>query len=343
MTTKRTRGPRLQILTWHVHGSYLSYFGQLPHTIFVPVKPGRPEGYGGLCGARGWPPNLREVAAADVKNLDLDAIVFQSPGPYLKDQYELLTSAQRALPQIYLEHDPPQRVPTDTPHVVDDPSVLLVHVTHFNALMWNNGQTPVRVVRHGVSIPSDICYTGEVPRGIVVVNDLQRRGRRLGLDVFEHARSQVPLDLVGMGSEALGGLGEVPADRLPAFMARYRFFFNPIRYTSLGLAVCEAMAVGLPVIGLATTEMPSVIRNGVSGYVYTDVDQMVARMRELLVDKDRARALGEGARRYAHRDLSMARFERDWDAAFVAALRLRSDVDPTADGGLNGQADCIYQ
>ncbi len=35
----------LRILTWHVHGSYLYYLVQSPHRFFLPVKPGRPEGY----------------------------------------------------------------------------------------------------------------------------------------------------------------------------------------------------------------------------------------------------------------------------------------------------------
>ncbi len=85
-----------------------------------------------------------------------------------------------------------------------------------------------------------------------------------------------------MRSEEFGGLGDVPHDALPAFSARYRFFFNPIRYTSLGLAVCEAMLLGMPVIGLATTEMATVIENGVSGYVDTDVDALIAHMQRLL-------------------------------------------------------------
>ena len=36
------------------------------------------------------------------------------------------------------------------------------------------------------------------------------RHRLLGADIFQQVREAVPLDLVGMDAEALGGLGEVP-------------------------------------------------------------------------------------------------------------------------------------
>ena len=130
-------------------------------------------------------------------------------------------------------------------------------------------------------------------------------------------RAAVPLDLVGMDSEALGGLGEVPPPELPAFAARYRFFFNPIRYTSLGLAVCEAMMIGMPIVGLATTEMVTVVENGVSGYLDTDVDQLIERMRELLDDPDEARRAGPPARRRAEERFAITRFARDWEETFA--------------------------
>jgi len=126
-----------------------------------------------------------------------------------------------------------------------------------------------------------------------------------------------------MGAEELGGLGEVPPDHLADFAARYRVFFNPIRYTSLGLAVCEAMMLGLPVVGLATTEMATAIENGVSGYVDTDVGRLVERLRELLADPAEARRLGRGARRRALERFGLERFARDWDAAFALATRRR--------------------
>src|SRR5439155_13543320 len=216
------------------------------------------------------------------RDLDLDGVLFQAHRNYLEDQYEILSAEQRRLPRIYLEHDPPREHPTDTRHPVDDPNVLLVHVTPFNRLMWDSGRTPTRVIEHGVMVPESARYTGEVARGLVVVNHIKRRGRRLGLDVYERLRDEVPLDLVGMGSEEVGGLGEVPPMDLPAFAARYRFFFNPIRYTSLGLAVCEAMLIGLPVLGLATTEMVTAVENGVCGYLATDPGRLAGPVRRLL-------------------------------------------------------------
>ncbi|HEX5478473.1 MAG TPA: glycosyltransferase, partial [Dehalococcoidia bacterium] len=212
--------------------------------------------------------------------------------------------------------------------------VLLVHVTRFNALMWDNGRTPVRVIEHGVRVPDGIAYTGELARGAVVVNGLRTRGRRLGADVFERVRAEVPLDIAGMGSEELGGEGDLPRERLAAFNARRRFFFNPIRYTSMGLAVCEAMMLGMPIIGLATTEMPTVIENGASGYVDTDVGRVISVMRDLLDDPAQARALGEGARRTAHERFGIERFAHDWDQTLRDVTGRRPA--PTLAGSGNG-------
>lgn len=307
---------QLRILTWHIHGSYLYYLTQSRHQFFLPVKPERPEGYGGRLGGLPWSDNVYDVPASEVKNLKFDCILFQSKRNYLEDQYEILSESQRQLPRIYLEHDPPRENPTNTRHIIDDPNILLVHVTHFNQLMWDNGRTPTRVIEHGVMVPGDVRYTGELEKGLVVVNGLRSRGRRLGADVFECIRQEIPLDLVGMGSEELDGLGEIPHHQLPAFASRYRFFFNPIRYTSLGLAVCEAMMMGLPIIGLATTEMATVVENGVSGYVDTNLENLTLIMRQLLNNPTHAQNLSQGALKTAKKRFNIQRFINDWDTTF---------------------------
>lgn len=310
-------GNSLRVFTWHIHGSYLYYLTHCGQQIYVPVKPGWPAGYSGRAGQTPWPDNLHEVPAEQVRDMPFDCILYQSRKNYLADQYEILSQAQRNLPRIYLEHDPPREHPTDTRHFVDNPDVLLVHVTHFNNLMWDNGRTPTRVVEHGVVVPRNVKYTGEIGRGLVVINNLGSRGRRLGADIFAQVREQIPLDLIGMGAAEMSGLGEIPHHQLASFAARYRFFFNPIRYTSLGLAVIEAMMVGLPIIGLATTEMVTAIQNGVSGYVDTNPDKLVAAMRRLLADPAEAHALGQGAQRYAQEHFNIERFGRDWAETFA--------------------------
>jgi hypothetical protein len=327
---------RLRILTWHVHGSYLWYLSHVPHEFYLPVRPGRPEGYGGRAGTLPWPANVHDVPAEDVAGLDLDGVLFQSRRNYLLDQYEILSDAQQRLPRIYLEHDPPREHPTDTAHCCDDPAVLLVHVTHFNQLMWDSGHTPTRVIEHGVVMPGGVRYSGEVAHGAVVVNGLVKRGRRLGADVFENLRGDVPLDVAGMGSEAIGGEGDLSREALASFVARRRFFFNPIRYTSLGLAVCEAMMLGAPIIGLATTEMPAVIENGVSGYVDTDVTRLREHMLELLRDPGEAARLGAGARRAAEERFNIARFVRDWEDAFALVTGTRAAGSGESSTSTNG-------
>ena len=50
--------------------------------------------------------------------MDFDCVLFQSRDHWPHDQHRILTPEQRALPRIYLEHDPPQEHPTDSAHPV---------------------------------------------------------------------------------------------------------------------------------------------------------------------------------------------------------------------------------
>ncbi|HZT09186.1 MAG TPA: glycosyltransferase family 4 protein [Chloroflexota bacterium] len=318
----------LRILTWHVHGSYLLYLSQCPHEFFLPVKSGRPHGYGGRSGPFPWPDNVYEVDAADLRSLTFDCILFQTSQHFLEDQYDLLTRDQRRLPRIYLEHDPPQAHPTNTRHIVNDPDVLLVHVTHYNRLMWDCGRTPTRVVEHGVFVSEQARYSGELSRGIAVVNHLARRGRRLGEDVFREMRRRAPIDLVGMAAEESDGLGEVPFDQLHVLLGRYRFYFHPVRYTSLGLAACEAMMIGMPIVGLATTELATVITNGAEGYVSAKFDDLADAMSALLDDRALATRMGAQARQLAMERFGIDRFVADWCDVFATVTGRRDSPRP---------------
>ncbi|MED5619955.1 glycosyltransferase family 4 protein [Ideonella sp. BN130291] len=305
-------GKPLRILTWHVHGNYLYYLTQVPHDFYLVVDDDRSTHHSGRSGTLPWGPNVHEAHVDRIREMAFDCILFQSRQAFEGEQFRLLSPAQQRLPRIYLEHDPPQEHPTNTRHWVNDRNVLLVHCTPFNALMWDSGDSPTRVIEHGVKLLEPARYSGETERGVVVVNNIGKRGRRLGADLYAEVAREVPLTLVGMGAEQVGGHGEVGNAQLPGFMAKHRFFFNPIRYTSLGLSIIEAMMVGLPIVGLATTELVTVIRNGDNGFIDTRPERLVEAMQQLLKDPALARELGDAARRTAEERFNMPRFVADW-------------------------------
>ncbi len=306
---------RPKIFTWHIHGSYLYYLSQGDYDIYIPINKEKNEGYYGRGSTFPFGKNVIEIDANEVKNMQFDCILFQTNKNYLVDQYEVLSEEQRKLPRIYLEHDPPAKHPTDTRHIINDPEILVVHVTHFNKLMWNNENCKVKVIDHGVTAPT-VTYSGELQKGIVVINHLHQRGRKLGADIFEEVRKHVPLDLVGMGTKEYGGLGEVLHPQLPAFISRYRFLFNPIRYTSLGLAVLESMMAGIPFVGLATTEYVTVVNNETSGFIHTDTGYLIEKMQELLENKTLAQAIGQQGKISAEKRFNIQRFVNDWNETF---------------------------
>jgi hypothetical protein len=309
----------MKIFTWHIHGSYLYFLSQGDYEIYIPVTATRKEeGYYGRGNTFPFGANVIEIPFEEVPHTQFDCILFQTNRNYLVDQFLLLSEEQRNLPRIYLEHDPPRNHPVDTRHIMQDREMLFVHVTHFNKLMWDNGSINTHVIEHGVIEPR-AHYTGELEKGIVVINNLPARGRLLGLDIFLEVRKHVPLDLVGMGSEGLS-LGEVLHPQLPEFTSRYRFFFNPIRWTSLGLAICEAMMIGIPVVGLATTELSSVINNGQSGFIHTDIYYLIEKMKLLLENRQHAVELGKAGKRIAKERFNIERFTHEWKELFQLAI-----------------------
>jgi hypothetical protein len=316
---------RLKILVWHIHGGYLNALGPIEHDWYLPVKPGRPEGYGGRGRTFDMPAWVREVPAERVRELDLDLILYQTPNNLFEGGPEILSPAQQALPAIYLEHNTPRPHPVDTRHPAADHAgqrLLIVHVTHFNRLMWDNGDAPTMVVEHSVAIDPEIRYDGSLATGITVANNMQRRPRITGFDLFLQARESVPLTAAGMATEAFGGIGDIPYRDLHSVIAPYRFLFSPMRYTSLPLAVIEAMTIGMPVVALATTELPTVIEDGGNGFISCDPDVLIERMRLLLSDPALAHRMGERARETAIARFGMERFARNWNRAFVRAIEL---------------------
>jgi hypothetical protein len=311
----------VRILIWHLHGSWLTSFVQGPHDYLVPVTPGR--GPFGLGRARtwDWPASVVEMPPAQLRDADVDLVVLQRPDELALAASWLGRTPGRDLPAVYLEHDAPPAPGARHP-MAGVAGLTIAHVTHFNALLWDCGSSPVVVIEHGVIDPG-AAWTGELDRAAVVVNDPLTRGRTVGADLLPGFAAQAPLDVFGMRVAGLaraqgldpGRVGEyddLPQARLHAELPRRRVYVHPFRWTSLGLALIEAMFLAMPVVVVAATEAPRAVPPE-AGAISADLGELHAAVRRFSRDPVAARAAGLAAREAACARYGLKRFLRDWD------------------------------
>lgn len=304
----------MRILLWHVHGAWSTSFVHGDHDYLVPVEPGRGPDGRGRAQTYVWPAQAREVTREEAAEAEVDVVVLQRPHELQSLAAEWLGGRRpgRELPAIYVEHNAPQGRIDEMRHpAADRPELRVVHVTHFNRLFWDTGSTPTSVIEHGVVDPGH-RYTGELPRAVVVVNEARRRGRVTGTDLIDAVADGVPADLFGIDAEALGGIEDLPQADLHGEMARRRVYLHPIRWTSLGLSLLEAMHLGMPVVALATTEVPEAVP-AAAGVVSNRLDVLRDAVRGFVAEPERARESGVAARAAALERYGLARFLADWD------------------------------
>ena len=304
----------MNVLLWHVHGSWTTAFVQGEHTVLLPVLPGRGPDGRGRAQTWEWPANAVEVTPEEAAEAEVDVVIVQRPEELEKLAQQWLGGRRpaRDLPAIYLEHNAPQGRIADMRHpAADRDDLTLVHVTHFNALFWDAGSTRTEVIEHGIVDPGE-RYSGELPHAAVVINEARRRHRVTGTDLLARFEQAAPVDLFGIDAGALGGYEDVPQSRLHDELARRRVYLHPIRWTSLGLSLIEAMHLGMPVVALATTEAPEAVP-AQAGVVSTRVDVLADAVRTYVADPDAARAAGRAARRAALDRYGLDRFLSDWD------------------------------
>lgn len=304
----------MRILLWHVHGAWTTSFVHGDHEYVVPVLPDRgPDGVG-IARTYDWPADrVTELPPAALGDEPFDVVILQRPHEleHLAEDW-LGRRPGRDLPAIYVEHNAPQGRIAEMRHpAADRDDLLLVHVTHFNALFWDAGSTPTRVIEHGIVDPGH-RYSGELPRGAVVINEARRRARVTGTDLLGRFAAAAPLDLFGIDAASVGGIEDLAQDQLHDEMARRRVYVHPIRWTSLGLSLLEAMHLGMPVVALGTTEVHEAVPPE-AGVVSTKVDVLAGAIRRMVDDPGEAAERGRAARAAVLERYGLDRFLADWD------------------------------
>jgi 1,2-diacylglycerol 3-alpha-glucosyltransferase len=112
--------------------------------------------------------------------------------------------------------------------------------------------------------------------------------------------------------------GMVPYQDIPAYLAAADIFVTPSRFETFGLSTVEAMASGLPVLGLDAVGTGDIIEDGISGFLaIDDLAVFTAKFLYLYTNLELRKDMGIKARQAAEKydiqsttDILLAHYER---------------------------------
>ncbi|GAA3028914.1 glycosyltransferase [Streptomyces olivoverticillatus] len=323
----------MRILLWHVHGSWTTAFVQGPHTYLVPVTPrqgpGRPRPRRHLRLAR---LRRRDVPPEQLRDTDIDLVVLQRPPTSSTSPGAgwAAAPAPTSPPSTSNTTRPAGPSPTPATRPLDHRGLTIVHVTYFNQLFWDCAKHTHHRHRARHRRPRPPQWTGHRERAAVVVNEPLRRGRTTGTDLLARFARAAPLDVFGMRTHGIAHHLGLPEDRCHArelvqnelhrAMAACRMYLHPVRWTSLGLSLLEAMHLGMPVVALATTEVVEAVPPE-AGVVSNRPDVLLDAVRGFIAEPGRAREAGRAARTAALARYGLPRFLDDWDRLIKEVTR----------------------
>jgi len=175
------------------------------------------------------------------------------------------------------------------------------------------GDLPIRVIPNPIDVDLfPLRPTHAAPGSTVMLRDLSNRlyGFADAIRAFD-ARSKTPdgtLTIVGEGTELerYRRLARrlrapvcfvprmVPHAELPELLARFAIILNPTARDTHGVTMCEAMALGLPVVAYRVAAIPEYVRDGIDGILVRRGD--VAGLRAAVERLTRDHGFYESAR-----------------------------------------------
>jgi glycosyltransferase involved in cell wall biosynthesis len=210
----------------------------------------------------------------------------------------------------------------------------------------------IRMVRNGIDLPP---FDGAVPslRGdgsALLVGLVGRLAWEKGVEFFLQAAARVlgkfpaaKFVVVGEGPDReklermmdelrirdhVSMLGR--RDDMPAVYASLDIMVSSSRQEGLPMAILEGMASSVPLVASAVGEVPTVVQDGVTGFLVPaeDVDRLAAGILDLLRDGEKRKRFGAAARKLIEDEYSAERMTADYlrvyDEAIAAAKQGRA-------------------
>jgi hypothetical protein len=175
------------------------------------------------------------------------------------------------------------------------------------------------IVPFGVDIQDYPPASGAQARGLRICNFISSRRRILLWDFHEQAFGGLPVTLVGHNPDMPAVEAARNWDHLKSILQSHRFYIHtadPRFEAGYNMAVAEAMAAGLPVLGNQHPTSP--VRHGITSFLSDDPEKLRNYARMLLEDRNLAARMGRQARKTVAERFSLTRFKH----AFLRSIEI---------------------
>lgn len=184
------------------------------------------------------------------------------------------------------------------------------HVIAVSALKGRSWGFEEDIVPFSADPEEYLAYRGDLARGLRVANHIHNKKRTLLWGFHQQAFERIPLTIVGHNDDMPGVLPARDWCDLKNILSRHRFFVHtadPQYEDGFNMAMLEAMAAGLPVLGNRHPTSP--IEHGVSGFLAEDPQELREYARRLLGDAELAAQMGRAARNSVAEKFSPRQFK----------------------------------
>ncbi len=311
----------LRILTFNWHESYLSLLGKLPVSFDILERSkGGYERW--MHEFRPYPRGSSIIGASEAANHlareEYDAVICH-------DVSDLLLTQKSPIPQFLVFHNRLDTMIAMGKKSVDAkgfrkslkelmgrvPDLTTVFLSPAKKESWG---CPGQVILPGVDLSEWSGYEGSLPRVLRVGNFLEERDLMMGAGFSNQA-------LEGFLHTTLGLNPHIPESRpsknvedLKEQMRQHRLLIHTTVEPwedGYNLSLLEAMATGMPVVGLFHSGSP--IEEGINGFLSDRIEGLREGIRILLEDRDRALEMGAKSREIVARNFPMDRFLESWE------------------------------
>jgi glycosyltransferase involved in cell wall biosynthesis len=283
-----------------------------------------------------WPP--KQMAAVPIKNLDhaawaiRDVLDDDFDVIHLNDAMALPLSRFLTRPAVYTMHHPHE--PELSEFYLRHPWVTYVAISEHQRRLESVPRG--RTIHHGIRVTDYCC--AEQKQGYVAFLGRMAPVKAPHLAIEAARKAGVPIKLAGevqplfqeywetmvephIDGEMVEFLGEATLEIKNDLLGNASAFLFPIQWNEpFGLVMIEAMACGTPVLAFEGGAVTEIVRNGVSGWICDDTDDMARRLRDLDIP-------ARGCRAHVERYFSVERMTRDYEQLYQSVVRSqKSDV-----------------